>query len=268
MGAAGGGAGDGGNELSTYKYADAKLPDGHPMLPIIQDAYREFAGPRPASTDVCECCTDPQIQSELLRLPVEDIPTDYIRDWYSGAYDPAGVSKGTWSHLLPRILEILAADEDASSIGPEVTLSRFDTGNAANWSPRQWNVLDRFQRAFLIWAVENRQDDFDAVLCMFRLGGWPLDDLLSQAAALPTSTLVERFWKDWCADHVAGRESVWVTTFWEGDDNSTVFDFYTSPDMHHRVSELALADETPPTLRGMAIAVATIIENQATWIGR
>lgn len=254
--------------MSSRPYSNAKLDADDPMFAVIQEAYRVFAGPRPISMDVCECCTDPQIQSQLLRLPVAEIPTDYIRDWYSGAYDPGGVSKRTWSHLLPRILEILAAGEEVSGIGLEVSLNRFDTGSEDNWTPQQWRVIDRFQRDFVVWAAKNSRYDLDDVLCMFRLGGWPLDTLLDQVTALPTELLVERFWLDWCGNHGVGLESIWTTAFWEGSDGTTVSDFYTSADLHSRVAELALAENTAPDIRTKAIAVAAVIENASTQIGR
>lgn len=241
----------------------AKLPPNHPFFAIIKDAYRLFAVPRPTSTDVCECCTDPEKQRDLFRLPIAELPVDYVSDWYSGAYDPGGVSKQTWAYLLPRILEILAAGEEVSAIGLEVSLSRFGTGIPDNWSPGQWKVLDRFQRAYLKRAIEDGTEPADDVLCMFRLGGWPLEELLAQVAAMPTETLARRFWNDWRKDHVPGREGVWITAFWEGTDNSTVFDFYTSDALLDRMLTLALAEDSSEELSAKAMAVASIMESQA-----
>lgn len=244
----------------------AKLPPSDPFFGMIQEAYRLFAVPKPTVTDVCDCCMDKKIERDFFRPPIEELPVAYVQDWYSAAYDPAGVSKQNWSYLLPRLLEILAASGDVCTFSLEVTLGRFDTGNPASWSPEQWNVLDRFQRAYLRRAIEDGPDCIDDVLCMFRLGGWPLIGLLDQLAAMPTATLAERFWKDWCKDHAVGRESVWITAFWEGADNSAVYEFYTSPESHHRFSALALAEGTDSEVQKWAFAVATVIENEANWI--
>lgn len=253
--------------MTSSNELQAKLTPGDSFFAIIKDAYRLFAVPTPASTDVCDCCMNPKIERDFFHPPIDKLPVDYVRDWYFAAYDPSGVSKQTWTYLLPRILEILAAGEEVSATGLEVSLSRFGTGNPANWSPDQWRILDQFQHAYLKRAVEDGTEPVDDVLCMFRLGGWPLAELLDQVAEMPTETLARRFWNDWCKDHVPGREGVWITAFWEGTDNSTVFEFYTSPDLHHRISELALAHDTGAELRAKALGVASVIETNATWIG-
>lgn len=149
----------------------------------------------------------------------------------------------------------------------EVSLARFETGNPDDWSQQQWNVLDRFQRTYLRRAIDDGPDRIDDVLCMFTRGAWSLPELLAQVSAMPTATLADRFWKDWCKDHVVGRESVWITAFWEGAENGIVYEFYTSRDLHNRISDLALAEDTEPELQRRALAVATVIENEATWIG-
>ena len=242
-----------------------KLSPGDPFFGIVQEAYRLFAGPKPTVTDVCDCCMDKEVERDFFRPPIRDLPAAYVQDWYFAAYDPAGISKQTWSYLLPRILEMLAVGTDVSTMSLEVNLGRFDTGNPDNWSPKQWDVLDRFQRAYLRRAIEVGPNPIDDVLCMFRLGGWPLSDLLNQVFAMPTATLAERFWKDWCKDHVVGREGVWVTTFWKGEDNKAVYEFYTSHELHERIAALALAEELDCETRRTALAVATVIENEATW---
>ena len=104
----------------------------------------------------------------------------------------------------------------------------------------------------------------DEVLCMFRLAGWPLTDLLEQVASMPTPLLAERFWRDWCADHVPGREDIRITPFWKSPDNSEVFEFYTSRSMYERFSSLALSGDTDRELALKAMAVAGIIESHAS----
>jgi hypothetical protein len=243
----------------------AKLAPDDPWFDLIEEAYRVLDYTKPTSTEVCtRCCMTPKIEDNFFKPQIRELPLRYVQDWFGAAYDPPGIAKGTWAYLLPRILEILAADEEPAPVGIEVSLSRFQTGNRANWSNNEWEVLDRFQRQFLRRKVEPGRDALDDVLCMFRLAGWPLDDLLDQVASMPTRLLAERFWRDWCADCVPGREDVWITAFWEGSDNSKVFGFYTSRWMRERFSSLAFSGDVDSELAAKAMAVAAIIESHAS----
>jgi hypothetical protein len=246
---------------------EAKIEPGHPFFEIIEDAFRAFAVPPPASLGVCDCCLDEGVRRDLLTLPIADLPYRHVRDWYFAEADPAGVPRSTWAYLLPRVLEILAAGQPVSEISLEISLSRFETGNPANWSAAQWAVLDRFQRLYLLRAMGQREasaiylsgDRLDAALCMFRLGGWPLDRLLEQLDAMPDALLAERLWRDWCESAPFGREAVSLTSFWPECAADKVRAWYTSPGLHARMEALALADETPPDLAEQALAVAEVI---------
>lgn len=239
----------------------AKVTPGDPFFEIISEAYGAFAAPKPNSIEVCEnCCMNPVIEADFFNPPIRELPLEYVRDWYFAAYQPPGVAKETWTYLLPRILEILATGEDVSSTGFEVSLNRFQTGNRANWSKRQWSVLDRFQRAFLDREIRRPNEFLDDFVCMFGLAGWPLDDLLGQLEAASDEELALRFWNDWVRDRAPGREDIWITAFWEGSENSTVFEFYTSKKLHNRMTALALDDRTDPQLASKAFAVASVIE--------
>jgi hypothetical protein len=243
---------------------EAKVELGSPFFEIINDAYRAFAGPKPQSIEVCEnCCMYPHIEADFFNPPIRELPLEYVRDWYFAAYNPPEIAKETWSYLLPRILEILAAGETVSSFGFEVSLDRFQTGKRENWSSRQWSVLDRFQRAFLDREIRRPNEYLDDFVCMFGLAGWPLDDLLTQIEAASDEELALRFWNDWVRDRAPGREDIWITSFWEGSDNSTVFDFYTSKKVHARMTALALNDLAEPEFASKALAVASVIE--ANW---
>ena len=242
----------------------AKLASGHPFFDLIEEAYRVFQAPKPTSLGVCEhCCMDPAIEADFLRPPIAALPLGYLRDWYQAAYDPAGIDQAIWTYLLPRVLEVLASGEDASPIGLEVSLNRFATGDASNWSQQQWSVLDRFQRRFLERALRSASPNpLDDVLCMFRLGGWPLDDLLRQLAEVRDEPLIERLWRDWC-EVAPGHAAISITPFWEAPDRGALFGFYTSPELHDRMVTVALADDVDPVLAEKAAAVASVIEAHA-----
>lgn len=237
------------------KELKGKIAPDSPCFGVIQDAYSVFDYDRPGATGVCvQCCMDPQIERDFLKPDISEMPLHYVRDWFSAASDP-GLSKRIWGYLLPRILELLAGDQDPASVGLEVTLSRFPTGDQLQWSAPEWDVLDRFQRLFLVQSMKNRRDYLDDVLCMFGNAGWPLGDLFAQVAAMPDEVIADRLWSDWCT----GRPDVWITTFWEGGRNTVAFDFYTSSTMRERMERVALAEATDPELAEKAMAVASVI---------
>ena len=238
-----------------------KVSPDDPLFDIIEDAYRVFAYPKPKSIEVCEgCCMDAAVEADFFNPPIRELPLSYVQDWYFAAYQPSGIAKETWAYLLPRILEILAAGQEVSSIGIEVSLSRFQTGNPEHWSAREWDVIDRFQRGFLKQKIGPDEDYLDDVVCMFALAGWAVEDLVKQVSTAPDAALARRFWNDWCRYVVPGREDVWITAFWEGHGRSTAYNFYTSPDLHDRMLRLALGKLTEPELGEKAFAVASVIE--------
>jgi hypothetical protein len=204
----------------------AKVAAGHPFFDLIEEAYRVFDYPKPSSTEVCQhCCMDSKIEAAFFNPPIRQLPLEYVRDWYGAAYDPkTGIAKTTWAYLLPRLLEILATDEDLGGAGLEVSLSRFDTGNSKNWSIKEWAVLDRFQRMFLHHRIGNTKEFLDDVVCMFKLGGWALDDLTDQVEAAPSEKLAARLWNDWYAGCAPGRENIWVTAFWDSADGAEMLE--------------------------------------------
>jgi hypothetical protein len=237
----------------------AKIAPDHPFFDIIEDAYRVFAGAKPTDIGVCQgCCMEPEIEADFFAPPIRELPLHYLQDWFFAAYDPeTGVPKETWRHLLPRILEVLAVDEEPATVGLEVSLNRYRTGVRDNWTAEEWDVLDRFQRAYLRRELRRERDYLDDTLCMFGIAGWPLADLFQQVAAAPDAVLVNRFHHDWCI----GRPSIWITAFWEEGGNSEAFAFYTSDALYERVLAVALSDETSPELAERALAVASVIES-------
>ena len=248
----------------TQKPLLAKIRPDHAMFGIIEDAYRVFAGPKPVALEVCEgCCMEAEIEADFFRPDIEDLPLHYLRDWFFAACDPKGVSKGLWRYLLPRILEVLAVGEEPASVGMEVSLYRYRTGVADNWSDAEWDVLDRFQRAYLARAIlgEDASDFLDDTLCMFGIAGWPAPDLTAQVAEFPDDVLARRFWADWCR----GRPSVWINAFWDGGGNSEVFAFYTSRALYDRMVGLMIDPATPEELVAKAANVASVIEANADW---
>jgi|GEM_PF-924560 len=250
---------------------EAKVPFGHPFFEIIEEAYQVFAVPRPVNLGVWDFALDAAIQRDFLKPPIAELPYHYVRDWYFAPVDPPGIALSTWVYLLPRVLEIMAQGRPVSGVCLETSLERYETGNPDNWSAAQWAVLDRFQRLYLQCAMGPREDNMpsstgetlDTVLCMFRLGGWSLDSLLEQVAAMPDAFLAECLWRDWhlhlwtgCNVMNLNSNVVSITNFWPASDQEQIFAWYTSPALSERMEALAFADGTPPDLADRALAVA------------
>lgn len=244
----------------------AKVPPDHPLFEIVEAAYRVFDCPKPARTEVCvSCCMDPKIEAAFFTPAIADMPLPYIQDWFSAACDPSGIAKETWGYLLPRILELLAADDGGSYLTTEVALSRYDTGNPEKWTAEEWTVLDRFQRRYLSYQIDGSKQHLDAALCCLGRGGWPLAELFVQILEHDPAKLAQRLWNDWCHGRALGREGIWITSFWDDADQPAMLQFYTSRDLYDRVERVALADESGSDLAAKASAVAAIIEWNADW---
>lgn len=245
----------------------ARLEPGHPFFAVIEEAYRQFGRKKPNDLEVCECCMDPQTRREFFNHPIRDLPLHDLREWYFAAADPGWVSQPLWQYLLPRILEVLAAGEPVSEISVEISLSRHTTGDPALWSAAQWAVLDQFQRRFLERAMIPANPSagrlahlrLDDALCMFRLSGWPLLDLIAQVTAMPGLALAERLWHDWCGDFWPGYGAIALTSFWPAGDNTLVHDFYTSLALQERMEALVLAEDAAPLVAEHALAVMQVI---------
>lgn len=240
----------------------AKVPPGHPFHDLIEEAYRTFAGPKPQDVDVCtECCMSKAMAADFFRPDIAELPLEYLTEWFGAACATEGVRKDVWAYLLPRTLEVLATGVEPNYVGVEISLSRFDTGNPARWSHEQWSVLDRFQRLFLHTAT-SRHHALDDILCMFRRGGWPLEDLLAQVTAMADEEIVERLWRDWCGEYDA-YGSISTTPFWEKDDQRRIMDFYRSEALRDRFESVALSDNAGADIAAKASDLVNAIERAA-----
>ena len=239
----------------------AKLSPDHGFFDLVTEAYRVFACETPEGTGVCDCCTDRSIQERFFEPDIAELPLAWLQDWFCGAAVGGELPQQMWRYLLPRILEVLAAEEMLSSIALEVSLSRFPTGVAENWTVEEWSVLDRFQRKFLCRGLEiSAEDRFDDVLCMFGLAGWPLDDLFAQVMELPTEALAARLWADW---NWGGKPEFELSYFWEEDQLPRVRAFYLSGNLRRKVNELVGAPRTSAAVRDNAKAICVFLEDES-----
>ena len=245
------------------KAVGAKLAPDHPFYGIIQEAYAAFSDLKPPSLGVCRnCCMYPEVEADFLNPDRAELPLAYIQDWFFAAAE-IPMPKAPWVYLLPRILEILAADEEAATVGIEVTLSRFPTGDPDLWNDRQNAVLARFATAFLDAQKTNTEDYLDDILCMFGLARFDLAALLAQLDGWTDEELAIKLHQDWA--HPYGGGSIWITAFWESPLNSQAFAWYTSRALYDRMEAFGLDDATPRDLADRALRVADIIRENADW---
>ncbi|MEO1563002.1 MAG: hypothetical protein AAFR98_06150 [Pseudomonadota bacterium] len=249
----------------------AKVLEGHSFYEIIDDAYRFFRYQKPTDTGVCKsCCMYPRIERDFFNPKISELPLKYIQDWYFAAVDLEGLPKGIWGYLLPRILEVLAAEEEPSNIGIEVALKRFDTGNPENWNRNEWDVLERFRHAYIERELsrdvpaENEHFEYclDDVLCMFGIAGWDLDDLIGQLRNAPDDKLVNRIWIDWCRNDLSWG-SIWTSVFWEGNQEQRMREFYTSQEMKERIDRIFFTS-SDAIVQKRASDVAYVIHHSKT----
>ena len=201
---------------------------------------------------------EPEIEADFFNHAARDLPLAYVRDWFFAAADPE-VPKAIWRFLLPRVLEILAwGEDDPSSVGIEVSLSRFPTGDRDQWTGAQWSVLERFAAMFLDAQKENRANYLDDVLCMFAQAKFDLGPLLDRVKAWSDAELAAKLHHDWVCAH--GFGVIWITAFWESPLNSEAYAWYTSHRLYERFVEFGLNDETPSDIADKALAVADIIQ--------
>ena len=210
----------------------------------IEQAWRAFDLPAPTSTGVCQnCCMDPKIEADFLNHAARDLPFEYIRDWYSAAYD-ASIRHAHVAWLLPRVMEMLAAGEVVSNVGNEVALNRLPlTGFPDRWPERQVQAVNDFALAWFDALIHGdlppRAPDFDAALCMFGEAGLDIAPFLTVLDGLSDPELADILHGLWVHGGV-GR--VWFTAFWAREPARTLaWDWYTSDALRDRMELAAYA---------------------------
>lgn len=227
-----------------------------------------FRTHKPENVEVCiDHCMPRELADKFFAPEIRDLPLNWLNEWFSAAAAIEGVSKHLWTYLTPRILEVLAAGELPDALGLEVTMQRYPIGQESQWSSKQWRVIDKFQRSYLKRLISSDfnlvTENLDDVLCMFRAGGWSLEDLLSQVTAAPTSQLAERLWQEWC-EGFSEFGTIWITAFWKAEDETRMRDFYTSGTLHKVFLDIALNDAHPTEIVNRALDLVSVIERTSS----
>ncbi len=210
----------------------------------IDEAWRVFDIPAPATTGVCVgCCMDPEIEADFLKRPARDLPAVYVQEWYKGGYH-VNISHDHVAWFLPRVMELLAEGTDVVLVGQEATLSRLPlAGFPHRWRSDEVALVQRFAKAFfaalLADEIPNADPDIDSWLCMFGIGGVDVGPLLAQMDVLSDSPLIDILHRGWV--YPDARE-IPADPFWEpGTARQQVWEWYTSDALLARMGRAARA---------------------------
>ena len=218
----------------------SRIAEEHTLAPLVSEAYSVFDLPAPDRTGVCRgCCMDPAIEARFLTLSPRDMLTAEIRDWFFAAHaEDIGQENLAW--LLPRILELLAIDEDAFFYGEEVALSRLPlTGFPDRWPAREVEFVCRFAKSWFAERLRQKTAYLDESLCVISNGGISIDPCLKALWELSTGDLTEILHGAWFGAW-AGR--IWQTPFWNNQAQRTaVWNWYVAPELEERLVDAGLA---------------------------
>jgi hypothetical protein len=210
----------------------------------IDEAWRVFDMPAPATTGVCEhCCMWPEIEADFLKMDARDLPANYVRDWYFAAFAD-GINHDHIAWFLPRVMEMLAAGEEVASVGNDIAFQRLPrTGFPGAWDRSEVLAVQRFANAFfaalLSGEVPDTAPEIDRWLCTFGIGGVDVRPLLALLDDLTDDRLIEVLHREWIHPYA---HFVGVSAFWEDSlVRKEVWDWFTSRALLERMEEAAMA---------------------------
>jgi hypothetical protein len=211
---------------------------------VIEEAWQVFDQPAPRTTGVCVgCCMDPKIEADFLKRKARELPSAYVREWYFAAY-ANDISHDHIAWLLPRVMEMLADEEEVASVGHEVIFARLPlTGFPDRWPHAEVAVVNRFARALFERKLGEADlrfpQDIDSWLCMFGQGGIDIDPLLRQMDVLSDDDLAALLHRNW---FYHGHGSIRFDAFWSLEPaKSMAWRWYTSPTLAARMERAAMA---------------------------
>jgi hypothetical protein len=224
----------------------------------IDAAWRVFDLPAPKTTGVCvHCCMYPEIEADFLKRKARDLPADYIRDWYFAACSE-GIGHDHVAWFLPRVMEMLANEEEVAVVGHEVIFARLPlAGFPDRWPVREVAAVNHFALAYFETRLTKTNkiilQDIDSWLCMIGQGGIGIDPFLRRMDALSDSDLADLLYRNWFYN---GRGSLRFDAFWSVEPaRTTVWNWYISPVLSERMQRAAMAgNERASEVYGLIIS--------------
>ncbi len=130
-----------------------------PMQAVIARAYKVFGRYRLNGSIVvcsCNCCMTPEDQRRLIGTPLRSIPSNLLAEYTNSAHgwDDDKIANDMRC-LLPRYLELIAADDAPDSFGIDICLRRMAPARwRENWPPAESDVLDQFFDALMVQSLQ------------------------------------------------------------------------------------------------------------------
>ncbi|PJK09491.1 hypothetical protein CO614_09870 [Lysobacteraceae bacterium NML120232] len=178
----------------------AKQPFSKALAEAIERCYQAFGDyPVPSELDVCtQCCMAPEMEAQMRKLPLRDIPAEYFHVYNSSA--KADVQRADEvGYFLPRMLELIAQGEELH-YSTEMYLVRLERCPKGGFTPLQWQAVQAAAEAVFAEALSRYPWQpyiheplfvlFD-VLLMWHKGGLDIQPMLDfwQRSDTPSATL-------------------------------------------------------------------------------
>lgn len=172
-------------------YEPTKITDLSSLSPemqnIIKKTYTIFSQySLPAKFSVCTTCCMALEEEEALRtLPLPSLPRELIYAYNNSAKYPIS-GKNEVAYLLPRILELIALNEDIH-FATELNLSWLEEVPYDAWTTEEKAILRDFALQYSIDIFKLAEQDqkliaLDEILVMFYRVGIPFDAILNYFA--------------------------------------------------------------------------------------
>ncbi len=171
------------------------------LAAIVEDAYRVFERYTCRGTLVvchCSCCMTEEVEAELVRTPLRQIPSDLLAEYTNSAHGwDDDMILADMRYFLPRYLDLMAADDVPSQLGLAQCLNQLGHAHwREKWPADEVDILDRFFDALIVqyiddltlieWPVGWRLlNDVRDVLCLTVLAGGDLNRVLKALDAAP-----------------------------------------------------------------------------------
>lgn len=158
------------------------------MQAILKEAYAIFntyKPPKQFSACICPCCMSIEEEQALRTLPLSLIPRQLIYS-YNDSAKPSQCNKSEVAYLLPRILELIALNEEIMH-STELYLDWFSKIPYELWTTPEKQILDNFALQYLIDEFHHAESEhtilfIEEILVMFGRTGIALSPLLTYMA--------------------------------------------------------------------------------------
>lgn len=126
---------------------------------IVEEAYRVFERYRLAASTLsvchCNCCMTEDVERELIKTPLRQIPADLLAEYTNSAHDwDDGPVAREMRYFLPRYFELIARNDPPDNMGLDICLRRLrQAGWRAKWPEAEEKLIDRFFDAVLVASL-------------------------------------------------------------------------------------------------------------------